>query len=177
MLGARATRASCSGSCLFIGLNIAKGGYCTAFLGNLLQCLISPQFLFSFKWNVLYFSLWPLPCFWDTAEKNLSPCSLLPTLMRCPQRRFFYDLNRPISLSLCLNKRYSWRWYCLIIFMALNGHAPACPGSSEWQHNHPVYQPLLPVWDYQQTWWRCTLLHHPSSLMTEGYWPQYQPLE
>lgn len=56
----------------------------------------------------------------------------------------------------------------------VNPCSPACPGSSEWQHNHSVYQPFLSVLYYQFTWWRCTLSHHPNG--TERCWPQYWPL-
>lgn len=35
-------------------------------------------------------------------------------------------------------------------------------GPSEWQHNHLVYQPFLPVFYHLQSRWRCTLCHHPD---------------
>lgn len=149
MLRARSTRARCSGLCLF-RFEYCQGWILHSLSGQLALVVDLSSVSFLFKQNFLYFSLWPLPCFWDIAERNLSPHSLLPTirylytLMRCPQRLFFYELNRPKSLILFLNKRYPRRWYYLIIFMVLNGHIPACPGSFEWQHNHPLYQPLFP---------------------------------
>lgn len=122
------------------GLNIAKGGYCTrmdtGFLGNLLQCLISPQCLFSFKWNFVYFSLWPLPCFWRHCwEESVST-------FFTPHHRVFIHIDEmpPQTTSMSWTGpsllasswiRYSWRWYHLINFMVLNRHTPACPGFSE----------------------------------------------
>lgn len=40
--------------------------------------------------------------------------------------------------------------------------SPAHWGTSKWQHNHLVYEPLLPILHHLQTCWGCTLSHQPA---------------
>lgn len=49
--------------------------------------------------------------------------------------------------------------------------SPACQGPSEWQHNHPAYQLLLPILYFLQTCQRCSALSFRSLVKILTYGP------
>lgn len=70
-----------------------------------------------------------------------------PSLYCC--MGLFLPRYRTFCLSFC------WTFWCSYwLFSQANQR------SCEWQHNHLLYQPLLPVFYHLKIWWGCTLYHH-----------------
>ena len=100
----------------------------TTSLGNLLQCSVTltvKEWFLMFRWNILCFSLWPLPLVLalSTIEKALAPSSLhspfryVSTLIEFSLSLTFSRLNSPSCPSL------SWYVRCsssLTILVALH---------------------------------------------------------
>lgn len=95
-----------------------------------------------------------------------------------PVMFFLKMLSSQLAPYLCSCMRVHLTTYRSFVGFHYDAYVPISltfQGSSEWQHNHLVGQPLFWILYLVQTWSKCTLFHHSGHAgICNKYYPQYQ---